>query len=105
MDDPSNSFTAAMDIYSLGTILLEIGEWRSLKTLVERFIDFRKLASTIELSKVRTFFLDENPSGGLSMLEYRMVNVCAAVTKTMLSGDAPESFASDKDEYLAFRLT
>lgn len=103
MGEPSSSFTAAMDIYSLGTILLEIGEWRSLKSLVEKFVDVRKPVSTIALAKVKTFLLDEDPSGGLSMLKYRMGNVYAAVTKMMLSGDVPQSFASDKDEYLAFR--
>ena len=103
MGEPSTSFTAAMDIYSLGTILLEIGEWRSLKSLVEKFADVRKSVSTIALAKVKTFLLDEDPSGGLSMLKYRMGNVYAAVTKMMLSGDVPQSFASDKDKYLAFR--
>lgn len=103
MGELSTSFTAAMEIYSLGTILLEIGEWRSLKSLVEKFINVRKPVSMIALAKVKSFLLNEDPSGGLSMLKYRMGNIYAAVTKMMLSGDVPQSFASDKDEYLAFR--
>ena len=103
MGEPLTSFTATMDIYSLGTVLLEIGEWRSLKNLAEKFVDVRKSVPTTELAKVKTFLLEENPSGGSSMLRYRMGDVFAAVTRMMLSGDVPESFASEKDEYLAFR--
>lgn len=92
-----------MDIYSLGTVLLEIGEWRSLKSLIEKVVDVRKSVSTIDLAKVKPFLLDENPQGGLSMLKYRMGDVYAAVTKMMLSGVIPGSLVSEKDEYLAFR--
>lgn len=42
MGEPLTSFTATMDIYSLSTVLLEIGEWRSLKSLAEKFVDVRK---------------------------------------------------------------
>ena len=103
MGEPLTSFTATMDIYSLGTILLEIGEWRSLKNLAEKLVDVRKSVPTSELAKVKTFLLEEKPPGGLGMLRYRMGDVFAAVTRMMLSGEVPESFASEKDEYLAFR--
>lgn len=32
MGEPSESFSAAKDVYALGTVLLEVGEWRSLKS-------------------------------------------------------------------------
>lgn len=36
---PAESFSAAMDLYSLGTILLEIAEWRALQYLVNTIAD------------------------------------------------------------------
>ena len=102
MGEPSTSFTASKDIYSLGTILLEIGEWRSLKSLVEKTVDVRKSVSTIQLAKVRPFLLDESSRGGLAMLKYRMGNVYAAVTEMMLSGDVPDAFALEKRDYQMF---
>ena len=42
MEESSLSFTATKDIYALGTILLEIGERRSLKSLVEKIVNVGK---------------------------------------------------------------
>ena len=93
MGEPSSSFNAVKDIYALGTILLEIGEWRPLKTLVARVVDISKPNVAIsDLIKVRPFLLDDSPTGGLGMLRYRMGDVYAKVTKMMLSGRIPESW-------------
>ncbi|KAL9609919.1 MAG: hypothetical protein Q9167_005337 [Letrouitia subvulpina] len=90
MGEPSTSFTASRDIYSLGCILLEIGEWRSLRSLVEKVVNVAKSnVSLIELAKVRPFLLDDGPKGGLGMLRYRMGDIFAASTKMMLSGNIP----------------
>ncbi|MCJ1458611.1 hypothetical protein MMC28_008984 [Mycoblastus sanguinarius] len=95
MGDPSVSFSASKDIYALGTVFLEIGEWRPLKSLVDGVIDFRKPdVSTMELAKVRPFLLDDGPRGGLGMLRYRMGDVYAGVTKMMLSEEIPESLTA-----------
>ena len=88
MGEPSVSFTAAKDIYALGIILLEIGEWRSLRSLVEKVIDVNKSdVPTEQLAKVKPFLLDEGPKGGLGMLKFRMGDIYAKVTKMMLSGE------------------
>ena len=91
MGEPSTSFSAAKDIYALGTILLEIGEWRSLKSLVEKVVDVGKPdVALTQLAKIKPFLLDDGPKGGLATLKYRMGYVYTSVTKMMISGGVPE---------------
>ncbi|KAL9127631.1 MAG: hypothetical protein Q9217_003522 [Psora testacea] len=98
MGEPSESFAASKDIYSLGAILLEIGEWRSLKSLVEKIVDVNKADVTlIQLAKVRPYLLNDGPKGGLGMLKYRMGDIYVQVTKMMLSGEVPKAWQSGKD--------
>lgn len=93
LGEPSESFNAAKDIYALGTILLEIGEWRSLKSLVERVVNVSKGdVPLIQLAKIRPFLLDNGPRGGLTTLHYRMGDVYATVTRMMLEGEIPQVF-------------
>lgn len=92
MGEPSTSFSAAKDIYSLGTILLEIGEWRSLKSLVEKVVDVAKPdVALAQLAKIKPYLLDDGPKGGLATLKFRMGDVYTSVTKMMISGEVPES--------------
>ena len=93
MGDPSESFSAIKDIYALGTILLEIGEWRSLKSLVEKVVNVGKNDVALsQLAKIKPFLLDEETNGGLATLRFRMGEVYASVTKMMLSGEIPQQF-------------
>ena len=97
MGDPSESFTAIKDIYALGTILLEIGEWRSLKSLVERIVNVGKSDVALsQLAKIKPFLLDEETKGGLATLSFRMGEVYALVTKMMLSGEIPQVFGETR---------
>lgn len=90
MGEPSTSFTAAMDIYALGTVLLENGEWRSLRSLVEEVVNVGKAdVPLIQLAKVKPFLLDDRPKGGLGTLHFRMGDVYSSVTRMMLSGELP----------------
>lgn len=99
MGEPSESFSAAKDVYALGTILLEIGEWRSLRNLVERVVDVGKGdISLLQLAKIQPFLLDGSTKGGLATLRFRMGDIYAAVTKMMLSGEVPQSPAMTKEE-------
>ncbi|KAL8820579.1 MAG: hypothetical protein Q9223_001228 [Gallowayella weberi] len=94
MGDPSMSFTAAKDIYALGTILLEIGEWRSLRSLVERVVDVTAHDVALsQLAKIRPHLLDDGPKGGLATLRFRMGDIFARVTQMMISGSIPESLS------------
>ncbi|MCJ1224652.1 hypothetical protein MMC12_001297 [Toensbergia leucococca] len=104
MGEPSVSFTAAKDVYALGIMLVEIGEWRSLRSLVEKVVDVSKAnVPTNRLEKVRPFLLDDGPKGGLGMLKYRMGDVYVAVAKMMLSGKIPQSWDYTRDSGLIFR--
>ena len=98
MGEPSTSFTAAKDIYALGTVLVEIGEWRSLKSLVEKVVDVGKIdVALLQLAKIKPFLLDDGPKGGLATLKFRMGDVYTSVTKMMLSGEIPERIAVTKE--------
>ena len=98
MGEPSTSFSATKDIYALGTILLEIGEWRSLKSLVDRVVDVSKRnVPMTQLAQVKPFLLDDGPRGGLGMLRYRMGDIYAKVTKMMLNGAVPETFDTTQE--------
>ena len=104
MGEPSVSFTASKDIYALGTILLEIGEWRSLKSLVERIVDVnRNDVSLDQLAAVKPFLLDESAKGGLGMLKFRMGDIYAKVTRMMLSGEMPETSEKWKGAEVTFQ--
>ncbi|KAI4251466.1 MAG: hypothetical protein LQ352_004828 [Teloschistes flavicans] len=98
MGDPAMSFTAAKDIYALGTVLLEIGEWRSLKSLIAKVVDVEKVnVGLTEVSRVRPFLLDGGPKGGLATLKFRMGDIYTSVTRMMLSGEIPEQPAVTKE--------
>lgn len=91
MGEPSTSFSAAKDILALGTILLEIGEWRSLKSLVEGVVDGAKPdVALIELAKIKPFLLDNRPKGGLATPKFPMRDIYISVAKMMISGKVPE---------------
>lgn len=87
MGEPTESYDMTKDIYALGLILLEIGEWRSLKSLLEGVVDLNKPDITVaDLARIRPFVLDDGPKGGLGSLGFRMGEIYAKVTKAMLSG-------------------
>ncbi|KAI4250635.1 MAG: hypothetical protein L6R42_008702 [Xanthoria sp. 1 TBL-2021] len=95
MGEPSESFTDTKDIYALGTILLEIGEWRSLSRLVEKIVDVGKGDVALsQLAKIRPFLLEDGAKGGLATLRFRMGDIYALVTKMMLCDEIPQPFAA-----------
>ena len=99
MGEPSESFSAIEDIYALGTVLLEIGEWRSLRSLVERIVGLGKSdIALIQLARIRSFLLDDSNKGGLGNLKFRMGDVYTSVMKRMLSGEMPKVPAMTKEE-------
>ena len=103
MGEPTESFSVAKDVYALGTMLLEIGEWRSLKSLVEKVVDvMRSDVVLVQLAKIQPFLLDESAKGGLATLRFRMEDIYAAVTRMMLSGEISRAFALGKDEGQVF---
>ena len=91
MGDVTSKFDKYKDIYALGTVLVEIGEWRSLKSIVEKVIDFKTRVDWPDLAKIRPFLLDDGPGGGLATLKFRMGLIYANVTKMMIGGNGPVS--------------
>lgn len=95
LGESSESFTDVKDIYALGTILLEIGEWRSLSRLVEKIVNVGKGDVALsQLAKIRPFLLEDGAKGGLATLGFRMGDIYALVTKMMLCGEIPQPFAA-----------
>ena len=108
MGEPSTSFTKDKDVYALGCVLLEIGEWRSLRSLVAGFVDVGKgggkEVQMVQLARVKGHLLDQGPKGGMRMLGFRMGEVYERVVRMMLSGEIPEEWRAG-DEGEARRLT
>ena len=92
MGEPAESFDKQKDLYALGTMLLEIGEWRSLKSIVANVVNLNDgFVGCNELRKIRPFLLDKGSKGGLKTLRYRMGDVYENVTRMLLEGDlSPE---------------
>ena len=87
MGEPSTSYSALMDVYSLGTILLEIAEWRPLRYLVKSFVDVN--AETVPLSKlagVQEFLLSGRGKGGTSKVRARTGDIYADACLMCLKG-------------------
>ena len=89
MGEPSISFDAKMDIYSLGTMLVEIAEWRGLKHIVHSVVNVDD--DTVPLSKigeVKEFLLSGKGKGGTSKLRTRMGDVYNKACIMCLSGES-----------------
>lgn len=87
MGEPTTAFTKDKDIYALATVLVEIGEWRSLKSILGGLIDTRRYdVSLIELSKVKPWLQGKGVEG----LGFRMGEVYSGVVEMMLANEVPE---------------
>ncbi|KAI2465958.1 prion-inhibition and propagation-domain-containing protein [Annulohypoxylon bovei var. microspora] len=91
LGDPTTSFSAAMDVYSLGTVMLEVAEWRALQYLVDSVVDVSvENVPLTQLARVRPFLLDESGKSGTARLRYRMGDIYAAACVMCLKGEADE---------------
>lgn len=52
LGEPSTSFKKHMDMYSLGTIMVEIAEWRPLKHIILKCVDVRNPATNVPLTAI-----------------------------------------------------
>lgn len=87
----STSYSASMDLYSLGTVLVEIGDWRALAQIVSEVIQTKPLGLPIVIKdKVQSHLLkcDPRSNAGLTKMRFRMGEVYAQVVKTLLRGQA-----------------
>jgi len=68
-----------MDIYAFGTILVELAEWQSLKTIVSKHLVLRKDTPTEEVAQVKRYLLHQD-------MAFRMGDIYSAVAIRCLSG-------------------
>jgi hypothetical protein len=52
LGDPSTSFGAEMDLYSLGCVFIEIAEWRRLKSLVVKYVDIGRKEADVSVERI-----------------------------------------------------
>ncbi|XDG05093.1 hypothetical protein ABKA04_004708 [Annulohypoxylon sp. FPYF3050] len=88
LGDPTTSFSATMDVYSLGAVMLEVAEWRALHYLVGSIVDANaEIVPLTRLAKVRPFLLGEGGKSGISKLRYRVGDVYTAACIICLTGE------------------
>jgi hypothetical protein len=100
MGEPSLSFSALMDVYSLGTVMLEIAEWRALRYIVDSIVDVS--AENVPLSKlaeVQPFLLSGRGKGGTSKLRAKMGNIYTSVCLMCLGGKVEEANLGQDDGF------
>ncbi|MCJ1304433.1 hypothetical protein MMC08_007245 [Hypocenomyce scalaris] len=100
MGEPSLNFSALMDVYSLGTVMLEIAEWRALRYIVDSVVDVG--AENVPLSKlagVQEFLLSGRGKGGTSKLRTKMGNIFTSVCLMCLGGKVEEENLSQDGRF------
>lgn len=96
---PSESFNMSMDVYSLGTILLEIAEWQPLWFLVESIVGKdAKDVSVDKLAKVQQFLLNGKGKRGTTRLWSRAGDLYASACLMCLNGSVETGELEDGDE-------
>jgi len=92
MGEPSVSFSAPMDVYSLGTVMLEIAEWRALRYIVDSVVDVgTENVPLNKLAEVRPFLLSGRGKHGTSKLRTRMGDIYTSVCLMCLGGKVEEA--------------
>ncbi|KAF7897358.1 hypothetical protein EAF00_005586 [Botryotinia globosa] len=87
LGEPSTSFQKHMDMYSLGLLLLELAEWKTLKHIVAKCVEVRKIDSNVGVSldsiaKIPKW-LEKNVVA-TRKLNFRMGDIYADVAHTCL---------------------
>jgi hypothetical protein len=96
LGEPSASFSKAMDVYSLGVILVELAEWRALKSMVTEVVDVTKDASLAQVSEVRPYILRKTGESG--KLAFRMGEIYSRVAVDCLCGGPEDEGAANTAE-------
>jgi hypothetical protein len=87
MGEPSVSFNVMMDVYSLGTILVEIAEWHALKYVVQGVVNVDDDSVPLgKVAQVKPLLLSSEGKGGTSKLRMRMGNIYNRTCMMCLSG-------------------
>ena len=98
LGEPSSSFSAIMDVYSLGTMLLEIAKWRSLQYLVKEHVDASaKSVSLQKLAGVQEFFLSGRGRHRTKNLKNKTGDIYTSACLMCLSGKMEHTEDQDQD--------
>lgn len=98
LGEPSESFNATMDAYSLGTVLLEIAEWRALRQLVESVVDAgAENVPLNELTQIQPFLLEGRGKWGTSNLKSRMGDIYTRCCLICLGAKFDDTVQQDHD--------
>ncbi|MCJ1470023.1 hypothetical protein MMC07_008668 [Pseudocyphellaria aurata] len=99
LGDPSASFEKCMDLYSLGVIMVEIAEWRALKTLIRKKVDVTREGVDVPLSaiaEIGPWLMQEKVRSGT--VSFRMGKVFGRAVEKFLVGGIPEDGGPDGEE-------
>lgn len=91
LGEPSESFSAIMDAYSLGTVLLEIAEWRALRYLVDSVVDISAESVPLDsLAGLQPFLLKGKGRGGTSKMKTKVGDLYTQACLQCLGGEVEE---------------
>lgn len=93
LGDSSKPFGKYMDLYALGMVLIEVAEWRALKTLIRKFVDVTKPNVDVPLNQMAglgNWLLKEKLESGV--MQFRMGDVFGrAVEGCLREGGAQDA--------------
>lgn len=89
LGDPSTSFEKYMDLYSLGTIMIEIAEWRPLKQVVQKCVDVATIGAGVisleRIAEIGPWLVKEKVKKGV--VDFRMGEIFGRVVGRLLVGE------------------
>ncbi|EXJ91694.1 hypothetical protein A1O3_00244 [Capronia epimyces CBS 606.96] len=93
LGQPSKSFDEDKDNYALGMVLVEIAEWRSLRSILraDKVINFDRDVSFDQLSTIQSFMLQEGKDSIAQRVAFRLGR--SYLKLVMLCLRAPSAFA------------
>ena len=82
------TFTREYDVYALGLVLLELGLWRPLASIIKPYVDIESEPHNPRARDVQSYLLGKTGETGtpLQQLAFHMGDTYAAVTKACLDG-------------------
>lgn len=105
LGEPSSSYAMYMDLYSLGTVLIEISEWRPLKHIIKKCVDVSKANVDVPIASLAATqdWLIENHIANRHV-EFRMGEIFGKGLRFLLTQDDVSDGAGRKEGEDLLRL-